>query len=140
MLDTVFFTLIFLFFIGIGYLLYLQQHRRPIVRKKEVEVIQPLSFVPMEDRIVPTHANYSNKFNDVIGNETSGIIGKGVAEIVIPSDWYMSRTLPTEFDGPYWPNGMNIEPDFIYPGSDPKRPLRSQTLYASQIFESWCLD
>jgi hypothetical protein len=133
MLDTVFFTLIFLFFIGIGYLLYLQQHRRPIVRKKEVEVIQPLSFVPMEDRIVPTHANYSNKFNDVIGNETSGIIGKGVAEIVIPSDWYMSRTLPTEFDGPYWPNGMNIEPDFIYPGSDPKRPLRSQTLYASQI-------
>jgi hypothetical protein len=133
MLDTVLFTLIFLFFVGIGYLFYLQQHRRTIIRAEvKKPKLQPLSFVPMEDRIVPTHANYSNKFNDVIGNETSGIIGKGVAEIVIPSDWYMSRTLPTEFDGPYWPNG-EIEPDFIYPGSDPKRPLRSQTLYASQI-------
>ena len=134
MLDIVFFIFILLFFIGIGYLLYLQQHRQTIVHvKTERQRIQPLSFVPMEDRIVPTHANYSNKFNDVIGNETSGIIGKGVAEIVIPSDWYMSRTLPTEFDGPYWPNGLSPEPDFIYPGSDPKRPLRSQTLYASQI-------
>jgi hypothetical protein len=112
-----------IFLIGIGILLYLQHHRVPVVRVRPVPQ-QPLSFVPMEDRIVPTHANYSNKFNDVIGNETSGIIGKGVAEISIPSDWYMSRTLPTEFDGPYWPKG-SVEPDFIYPGSDPKRPLKS---------------
>lgn len=66
-----------------------------------------------------------------IGNANSGIIGPGVREVVVASDWYMSRTLPTEFDGPYWPRG-SIEYDFIYPGSDPKRPLRNQSLYASQ--------
>lgn len=96
--------------------------------------MMPLSFVASEAEIVPTHASYSNKFNDVIGNSTSGIApgSYGVAEVVIPSDWYMFRTPPTEFDGPYWPRG-SIEPDFIYPGSDPKRPQRSQNLYASQI-------
>jgi hypothetical protein len=93
-------------------------------------------FWPSEARIVPSHASYSNKFNDVIGNENSGIIGEGCAEVVVPSDWYMSRYLPTEFDGGYWPNG-GIQPDFLYPGSDPKRPLRPQTLYASQsVFPS----
>lgn len=126
MLDWVLLFAIAHFILGIRYLLHLQ-HKRHLKReeKKEVDMIQPPSFVPMEDRVVPSHASYTNKFNDVIGNETSGIIGKGVAEVVVPSDWYMSRTLPTEFDGPYWPNG-GIQPDFIYPGSDPKRPLRNQ--------------
>ncbi len=84
---------------------------------------ESFDFVPVEDKRVPTHASYSNKFNDVIGNYASGLVGPAEPEVVIPSDWYMSRTLPTEFDGPYWPNG-GIQPDFIYPGSDPNRPLR----------------
>jgi hypothetical protein len=84
------------------------------------------NFVPSEDRIVPTHASYSNKFNDVIGNEKSGIIGKGIREASVTGDWYMSSQLPTYFDGEYWPRGT-IEPDFIYDGSDPdKRALRKQ--------------
>jgi hypothetical protein len=95
--------------------------------------LQPPSFFPSEAKIVPSHASYSNKFNDVIGNEKSGIFGPAAEpELIIPSDWYMSATLPTEFDGKYWPKGT-IEYDFIYPGGDPDRPLRPQTLYASQI-------
>jgi hypothetical protein len=82
-------------------------------------------FQPVEAHVVPTHANYSNKFNDVIGNFESGLVGKGIPEVVIPSDWYMSAHLPTDFDGPYWPRGT-VEPDFLYPGSDPMRPQRSQ--------------
>jgi hypothetical protein len=96
-------------------------------------MLQPPSFFPSEAKIVPSHASYSNKFNDVIGNEKSGIVGAAAdPELIIPSDWYMSSTLPTEFDGKYWPKG-SIEYDFIYPGSDPDRPLRPQTLYSSQI-------
>ena len=86
-------------------------------------VQEAFDFVPVEDKRVPTHASYSNKFNDVIGNYASGLMGPAEPEVVVPSDWYMSRTLPTEFDGPYWPNG-GIQPDFIYPGSEPARPLR----------------
>jgi hypothetical protein len=96
-------------------------------------MLQPPSFVPVEAERVPSQASYSNKFNDVIGNETSGIFGPAAEpEIFIPSDWYMSATLPTEFDGKYWPKGTT-EYDFIYPGGDPERPLRPQWLYASQI-------
>lgn len=96
-------------------------------------MLQPPSFVPVEAERVPSKASYSNKFNDVIGNENSGIFGPAAPpEVFIPSDWYMSATLPTEFDGKYWPKGT-IEYDFIYPGSDPERPLRPQWLYASQI-------
>jgi hypothetical protein len=90
------------------------------------------AFVPMEARVVPTHSYYSNKFNDMIGNMNAELVTEGKPEVVVPSDWYMSRYLPTEFDGDYWPRG-SIEPDFIFPGSDPKRPLRPQTLYASQL-------
>jgi hypothetical protein len=96
-------------------------------------LLQQPSFVPVEAERVPSQAHYSNKFNDVIGNETSGIFGPiADPEIYIPSDWYMSAFPPTEFDGKYWPKGT-IEYDFIYPGSDPERPLRPQNLYASQI-------
>ena len=126
MLDWFLLFAIAHFIMGLHYLLHLQKKRHVKQQeKKSEELVEPPSFVPMEARVVPTHASYSNKFNDVIGNETSGIIGEGVREVVVPSDWYMSRTLPTEFDGPYWPNG-GIQPDFIYPGSDPNRPLRNQ--------------
>jgi hypothetical protein len=129
---------ILVFFLGLAYLLSIQRPAPPPPPPKPKTIQEapkmPLSFVASEAEIVPSHASYSNKFNDVIGNATSGIApgSHGVAEVVIPSDWYMFRTPPTEFDGPYWPSG-SIEPDFIYPGSDPKRPLRSQNLYASQI-------
>jgi hypothetical protein len=139
MLDWICIVLVLAFFGGLGWLLSIQQERKQQVAYKpaqtEADLLQPLEFVPSEARIVPTHANYSNKFNDVIGNANSGIIGPGVREVVIPSDWYMSRTLPTEFDGHYWPRGT-IDYDFIYPGSDPKRPLRNQSLYASQTMRT----
>lgn len=87
-------------------------------------------FIASEDRVVPTHASYSNKFNDVIGNATSGIVGEGVYQAVIPSDWIDPRYMPTEYDGAYWPS-TQIMPDYLYPGGDPKRPLRPQLWNAS---------
>jgi len=106
-----------------------------VIQDIDYSLIEPQSFVASEARVVPSKASYSNKFNDVIGNFDSGLApgAIGVPEIVIPSDWYMFRTPPTEFDGPYWPSG-SIKPDFIYPGGN--RPLRSQNLYASQIVKS----
>ena len=102
--------------------------------KKPLEVskrmIQPIEPVPLEAARLP---NPRYKFEGSIANSSSGL-APGVTpmhEVVIPSDWYMSATLPTEFDGPMWPNG-GIAPDFIYPKSDSTRPLRSQNLYASQ--------
>lgn len=95
-------------------------------------LLQQPSFVPVEAERVPSQAHYSNKFNDVIGNQNSGIVGAAYPEVVVPSDWYMSAFPPTEFDGKYWPKGT-VEYDFIYPGSDPERPLRPQSLNASQI-------
>jgi hypothetical protein len=94
--------------------------------------IEPTSFVPVEDRIVPTHASYSNKLNDSIGTLNAELAPgvKGIQEIVVPSDWYMSREPPSEYDGDYWPSG-SIEPDFLYPGSDPNRPLRKPSLSAA---------
>ncbi len=126
MLDWFLLFAIVHFVLGLRYLLHLQKKRKEKRdEKKVVSRIEPPSFQPVEAHRVPTHAHYSNKFNDVIGNHNSGLVGPAVPEIVVPSDWYMSSTLPTEFDGPYWPNG-GIQPDFIYPGSDPKRPLRNQ--------------
>lgn len=87
---------------------------------------EPISFVPMEDRIVPTHASYSNRMNDVIGNINSGEVNDCQKEVVVASDWYMNHFLPTEFDGNYWPTG-SVAPTFLYPGADPERPLRKQT-------------
>jgi len=83
------------------------------------------SFVPVEDTIVPTHASYSNRLNDAIGTRNAELVVPGAGEVVVPSDWFMSRELPTEYDGPYWPSG-SIQPDFLFPGSDPKRLLRNQ--------------
>lgn len=126
--------LIILFILGIGYLLSKQQRIKieKVYKPSPKPITEYPSFVPMEARIVPSQARYSNKFNDMIGNMNSGLVGPGYPEIVVPSDWFRSSYLPTEFDGPYWPKGT-IEPDYIFPGSDPKRPLRPQTLYASQI-------
>jgi len=84
----------------------------------------------MEDRIVPTHASYSNKFNDMVGNMNAEEVNPGPREVVIPSDWYMNYSLPTEYDGLYWPTG-SVPPTFLYPGADPTRPLRKQTWSAS---------
>ena len=103
------------------------QPSQPTKQRRQSNQPPPLiDFVPTEAERVPTHANYSNKFNDVIGNEKSGIVCNGVREASVTGDWYMSRELPTYFDGAYWPRGT-IEPDFIYDGSDPgQRVLRKQ--------------
>jgi hypothetical protein len=114
------------FVMGIHYLLHLQKKREMKKEdKKAADLVAPISFVPVEDIVVPSRASYSFKFNDTIGNYNSGLMQPAKADVVVPSDWYMSSTLPTEFDGPYWPNGGG-NPDFLYPGSDPKRPLRNQ--------------
>jgi hypothetical protein len=124
--------------IGVWWLLSMQtQFKRDAIYKKgpsqlttkavkDAEMRGPTDFVPVEDARVPTHASQSNKWNNKIGNHDSGVVGPAHYEVVVPSDWYMSRTLPTEFDGPYWPSG-SIAPDFIFPGSDPARPLRPQS-------------
>jgi hypothetical protein len=61
--------------------------------------------------------------NDSIGTLNASLVVDGVPEVVIPSDWYMSSHLPTDYDGNYWPSG-SIQHEFLFPGSDHNRPLR----------------
>jgi hypothetical protein len=70
------------------------------------------SFVPMLDIVVPTHAHHSNKFNNIIGNQDSGTIGPQIAEVVVPSDWYIQNKIPSDYTKRYWPKGT-IEPDYL---------------------------
>jgi hypothetical protein len=123
--------LVVLFLLGLAFLLSIQERRaqeevyKPSPRPKTI----PFDFVPVEDHVVPTHASQTNKFNNEIGGKTAAVVGPALPEVVIPSDWYYHPYLPTEFEGPYWPDG-GIPPDYIYPGSDPKRPLRRSTIAA----------
>jgi hypothetical protein len=141
MITVLFASLLILFSIGLGILLSIQ--RMPQSRdmyeptaeaKRPLEVsdrmLQPIEPVPVEAARLP---NPRYKFQGSVANSISGLApgAQPMHEVVIPSDWYMSSYLPTEFDGPMWPNG-GIAPDFLYPGSDPKRPLRSQGLGAAQ--------
>lgn len=118
------------FVVGLGYLLSIQK-RREVERRRAYDPptaatpkAEPLSFVPMLDRVVPSHASYTNKFNDVIGNESSQWVSpENVPEVAVASDWFHWPYLPTEFEGPYWPSG-SIAPDYIYPGG--RRKLLSK--------------
>jgi len=94
--------------------------------------IMPDTIVPMEDRIVPTQPFHGNKFNDVIGNYSSGLMHPAPAEVVIPSDYFYWPYLPSEFDGPFWPAGSS-QPDYLYPGGS--RPLRRPDLPSSYSIE-----
>jgi hypothetical protein len=85
-------------------------------------------FVPVRDMVIPHQASHGNKFNDVLGGDSAGLFQNLPAEVVVPSDYYHWPYLPTEFDGPYWPDG-NTRPDYIYPGGP--RPLRRQDLPAA---------
>jgi hypothetical protein len=84
--------------------------------------------VPVRDKVIPQQASRGNKFNDVLGGDSAGLFQNLPAEVVVPSDYYHWPYLPTEFDGPYWPDG-NTRPDYIYPGGP--RPLRRQDLPAA---------
>lgn len=126
MLDVGLGLLLLAFLIGL-YLLLGQQHER----RRNANYTShppnefrpmPRTFVPMEDNVVPTHASQTNKLNNKIGNATSGIVGEAGVEVVVPSDFYHSPYLPTDFAGPYWPSG-SIHPDYIYPGGS--RRMRS---------------
>ena len=130
--DGLLVTLVILWFLGLGYLLSIQQQRvfEYAYKPSQKQTSQPISFVPMEDRVVPTHASYSNKFNDMIGNMNAPLVTDGAYELVIPSDWYMWREPPTEYDGPYWPSGQ-IPPDFLFPGRDSQHILRPPAWNAS---------
>ena len=128
MFTNLFVGLSVLFILGLAYLVSIQESRiYKVPRKpqpKQWPRPDPLDFVPVEDHIVPTQPYHSNKFNDELGAKTTALAQPGPAEVVVASDWYQWPHLPTEYDGPYWPRG-SIEPDYIFPGSDPKRPLRS---------------
>jgi hypothetical protein len=134
-------SLLIFFIIGLCILLSIQHMPQPrdiyeptAEAKRPLEVsermIQPIEPVPLEAARLPS-PRY--KFQGSIANSVSGLApgAQPIHEVVIPSDWYMSAYPPTEFDGPMWPNG-GVAPDFLYPGSDPKRPLRSQNLGAAQ--------
>ena len=109
------------FLLGIWYLLSIQKKReferkRTYIPSKGVAKAEPLSFVPMLDTVVPSHASYTNKFNDIIGNQDSQWVSpENAPEVAVASDWFHWPYLPTEFHGPYWPSG-SIAPDYIYPG------------------------
>jgi hypothetical protein len=90
--------------------------------------VKSTEFVPVRDTVVPQQASHSNKFNDKLGGDSAGLFQNLPAEVVVPSDYYHWPYLPTEFDGPYWPDG-NTRPDYIYPGGP--RPLRPQDLPAA---------
>jgi hypothetical protein len=127
------FLLVVVFIVWIG--LVLSQQRKPgDPQPREKPTVQSCTmkspFMPLEADIVPSHASYSNKFNDIIGNASSGIVGQGIKQAVIPSDWIDPRYMPTEYDGAYWPS-TQIMPDYLYPGGDPNRPLRPQLWNAS---------
>lgn len=135
MLETLSVTLTVLFLAGLAYLLSIQESRlvsQPYTSEtKRGPVLPPLyptpdntDFVPVEDHIVPTHASHSNKFNNELGAKTTALAQPGPAEVVVASDWFYWPYLPTEFEGAYWPRG-SIQPDYIFPGSDPRKPLRS---------------
>jgi hypothetical protein len=116
-----------LFLLGLAYLVSIQESRKvskPYIPKPQVPRPDPFDFVPVEDHIVPTQPYHSNKFNDELGSKTTALAQPGPAAVVVASDWYQWPHLPTDYDGAYWPSG-SIEPDYLYPGSDPKRPLRS---------------
>jgi hypothetical protein len=129
MLETAGIILILGFLGLLGYLLSIQKQREferkraytpPTSNQPKAE---PLSFVPMLDTVVPSHASYTNKFNDIIGNQDSQWVSpENVAEVAVASDWFHWPYLPTEFHGPYWPSG-SIAPDYIYPGG--RRRMRS---------------
>ncbi len=134
-------TFITLFLVGLGILLSIQHNpgSRDVYKptaeaKRPLEIsermIQPIEPVPLEAARLPS-PRY--KFQGSIANSLSGLApgATPLYEVIIPSDWYRSAYLPTEFDGPMWPNG-GIAPDYLYPGSDPNRPLRSQNLGAVQ--------
>jgi hypothetical protein len=142
MVTTIMAILSIVFMLGIAYLLSIQENKnvqRPVKKRvrfnntvefavvKETPDAHPRfmnDFVPVEDHIVPTHASHTNKFNNELGAKTTAAYGPALLEVVYPSDFYTSTYPPSMFDGPYWPKG-SIEPDYIYPGSDPARPLRS---------------
>lgn len=130
MLDILAGGLIVLSLLGLWYLLSIQkrrefERRRPYDPPKSSQPkAEKLSFVPMLDRVVPSHASYTNKFNDVIGNENSQWVSpENIPEVAVASDWFHWPYLPTEFHGPYWPSG-SIAPDYIYPGG--RRRMRSK--------------
>lgn len=141
-MNTVFVASLLVFFIvGLGLLLAIQHmpqlrdiYEPTAEAKKPLEVsermLQPIEPVALEAARLP---NPRYKFEGSIANSASGLApgAQPMHEVVIPSDWYRSAYLPTEFDGPMWPNG-DIGPDYLYPGSDLKRPLRSQNLGAAQ--------
>lgn len=114
--------IVILFLLCLWYLLSIQKQRE-LERKRAYDPpsaktpkAEPLSFVPMLDTVVPSHASYTNKFNDIIGNQDSQWVSpENVPEVAVASDWFHWPYLPTEFDGPYWPSG-SIAPDYIYPG------------------------
>ena len=129
MLDTLAGLFSILFLIGFWYLLSIQKKREFERRraytppKTSQPKAEPLSFVPMLDTVVPSHASYTNKFNDVIGNHNSAwVSSESIPEVAVASDWFQWPYLPTEFHGPYWPSG-SIAPDYIYPGG--RRRMRS---------------
>lgn len=126
MIEVVLILCILLFLLGIAYLVSIQEsrtHKAPYIPEPKPKTI-PFDFVPVEDINMPHTAYHSNKFNDELGGKTAAVVGDALPEVVVPSDWFYWPHLPTEYDGPYWPRG-SIEPDYIYPGSDPARPLRS---------------
>ena len=132
MLETLSVTLTVLFIAGLAYLLSIQESRvvsQPYISNAiKNPPLYPTpdntDFVPVEDHIVPTQPYHSNKFNDELGAKTTALAQPGPAEVVVASDWFYWPYLPTEYEGSYWPRG-SIQPDYIFPGSDPKRPLRS---------------
>jgi len=118
--------LIILFLMGIYWLLSIQKHRscKKLIKKrkpvKKESKYMPISFVPVEDNIVPSHASHTNKMNNKLGNVNSSQgIGPGLLEVVIPSDFYQFSSRPGEYD---WPSG-SIMPDYIFNGDGVHRRI-----------------
>jgi len=102
------------FILGLWYLISIQRARKILSKKPRKTSYMPTTFVPIEAHIVPTHASQTNKMNNMIGNVNSSQgVGPGMLEVVIPSDYYSPKRLPSEYSGPYWPSG-SILPDYIY--------------------------
>lgn len=126
-MEGILLILIGLCIVIIAWLLSIQSEEKnnPQYIPSPKPVTEPRSFVPMEDRIVPTSASYTNKQKDMIGNHNAELVVPGVPEIVIPYDFWHWPYMPTDSNGPYWPSG-EIEPDYIYPGGRNLVPIKGR--------------
>ena len=107
----VFIFILIIWLLWLQLVLHTKTPNKPLKKPYQNLGYMPTTFVPIETHIVPTHASQTNKLNNMIGNVNSSQgVGPGILEVVIPSDFYNSKSRPSEHR---WPSG-SILPDYLH--------------------------